>query len=141
MTAGEWGYGKADTESFDADRRGGGAPEGDHGAVGDAGRRLARRREEGRLRWHGIHHGIRGRGAPLDEVVEEKGVRVLIEPSAILFLLGTEMDFKSDKLNSGFVFNNPNQTSACGCGTSVEIAPSSKADAVSNHPDTNRQKT
>jgi iron-sulfur cluster assembly protein len=58
---------------------------------------------------------------PIDEAVEDKGVRILIEPSAILFLLGTEMDFKSDKLTSGFVFNNPNQTSACGCGTSVEI--------------------
>ena len=60
---------------------------------------------------------------PVDEVVEDKGVRILIEPSAILYLLGTEMDFKSDKLTSGFVFNNPNQTSACGCGTSVEIRP------------------
>jgi iron-sulfur cluster assembly protein len=60
---------------------------------------------------------------PLDEVVEDKGVRILIEPSAILYLLGTEMDFKSDKLTSGFVFNNPNQTSSCGCGTSVEIQP------------------
>jgi iron-sulfur cluster assembly protein len=58
---------------------------------------------------------------PIDEAVEDKGVRILIEPSAILFLLGIEMDFKSDKLTSGFVFNNPNQTSACGCGTSVEI--------------------
>ena len=62
---------------------------------------------------------------PIDEVVEDKGVRILIEPSAILFLLGTEMDFKSDKLTSGFVFNNPNQTSACGCGTSVEIRAAS----------------
>ena len=60
---------------------------------------------------------------PIDEVVEEKGVRILIEPSAILFLLGTEMDWRSDKLTSGFVFNNPNQTSACGCGESVEISP------------------
>jgi iron-sulfur cluster assembly protein len=60
---------------------------------------------------------------PLDEVVEEKGVRLLIEPAAILYLLGTEMDFKTDKLTSGFVFNNPNQTSACGCGTSVELQP------------------
>ncbi len=60
---------------------------------------------------------------PLDEVVEDKGVRILIEPSAILYLLGTEMDFKADKLTSGFVFSNPNQTSACGCGTSVEIQP------------------
>ncbi len=60
---------------------------------------------------------------PTDEVVEDRGVRILIEPSAILYLLGTEMDFKTDKLTSGFVFNNPNQTSACGCGTSVEIQP------------------
>jgi len=63
------------------------------------------------------------KAAPMDEVVEEKGVRILIDPSAILFLLGTEMDYKSDKLKSGFVFNNPNQTSACGCGESVEINP------------------
>ncbi len=60
---------------------------------------------------------------PLDEVVEDKGVKVLIDPKAILFLLGTEMDYKSDKLSAGFVFNNPNQTSACGCGESVEITP------------------
>ncbi len=60
---------------------------------------------------------------PRDEVVEEKGVRLLIDPSAILFLLGTEMDYRTDKLTSGFVFNNPNQTSACGCGESVEIQP------------------
>ncbi len=60
---------------------------------------------------------------PRDEVVEEKGVRILIDPSAILFLLGTEMDFKSDKLKSGFVFNTPNQTSSSGCGESVELSP------------------
>src|SRR5271165_6715353 len=60
---------------------------------------------------------------PFDEVIEEKGVRILVDPSAILFLLGTEMDWRSDKLTSGFVFNNPNQTSACGCGESVEIQP------------------
>jgi iron-sulfur cluster assembly protein len=60
---------------------------------------------------------------PIDEVVEDKGVRILIEPSAILFLLGTEMDYRADKLTSGFVFRNPNQTSACGCGESVEISP------------------
>ncbi len=60
---------------------------------------------------------------PIDEVVEDKGVRILIEPSAVLFLLGTEMDYRADKLTSGFVFNNPNQTSACGCGESVEIKP------------------
>ena len=60
---------------------------------------------------------------PMDEVVEEKGERILIDPSAILFLLGTEMDYRSDKLSSGFVFKNPNQTGACGCGESVEIHP------------------
>ena len=60
---------------------------------------------------------------PSDEVVEDKGVKVLIDPKAILFLLGTEMDFQSTKLSSTFVFNNPNQTSACGCGESVAITP------------------
>jgi iron-sulfur cluster assembly protein len=60
---------------------------------------------------------------PHDEVVEDKGVKVLIDPKAIMFLLGTEMDFKADKLSSGFVFNNPNQTAACGCGESVSIEP------------------
>ena len=60
---------------------------------------------------------------PSDEVVEDKGVRLLVDPKAVLFLLGTEMDFKVDKLSSGFVFNNPNQTSACGCGESVALTP------------------
>ena len=60
---------------------------------------------------------------PTDEVVEDKGVRLLIDPKAVLFLLGTEMDYKTDKLSSQFVFNNPNQTSACGCGESVAITP------------------
>ena len=60
---------------------------------------------------------------PLDEVVEDKGVTILIEPKAILFLLGTEMDYEEDKLSAGFVFNNPNQTDACGCGESVTIVP------------------
>ena len=60
---------------------------------------------------------------PSDEVVEDKGVRLLIDPKAVLFLLGTEMDYKTDKLSSQFVFNNPNQTSACGCGESVAITP------------------
>jgi iron-sulfur cluster assembly protein len=58
-----------------------------------------------------------------DEVVEDKGVKILIDPKAILFLLGTEMDYKIEKLKAGFVFNNPNQTSACGCGESVAITP------------------
>ncbi len=63
---------------------------------------------------------------PLDEVIEDKGVKLLIDPKAVLFLLGTEMDFKVDKLSSGFVFNNPNQTSACGCGESVALTPASE---------------
>jgi iron-sulfur cluster assembly protein len=62
---------------------------------------------------------------PLDEVIADRGVRLLIDPKAVLFLLGTEMDFKIDKLSSGFVFKNPNQTSACGCGESVAITPAS----------------
>jgi iron-sulfur cluster assembly protein len=62
-----------------------------------------------------------------DEVVEEKGVRVLIDPKAVLFLLGTEMDYRSEKLSAQFVFNNPNQTSACGCGESVQLKPASDA--------------
>ena len=61
--------------------------------------------------------------APHDEVVEDKGVKVLIDPKAVLFLLGTRMDFRTTKLSSGFVFENPNQTSACGCGESVAITP------------------
>ena len=61
--------------------------------------------------------------SPLDEVIEDKGVRILIDPKAVLFLLGTEMDYKIDKLSAQFVFNNPNQTSACGCGKSVELTP------------------
>jgi iron-sulfur cluster assembly protein len=64
---------------------------------------------------------------PTDEVVEDKGVRILIDPKAVLFLLGTEMDFKVDKLAAQFVFNNPNQVSACGCGESVELAPANEA--------------
>jgi iron-sulfur cluster assembly protein len=60
---------------------------------------------------------------PHDEVIEDKGVRLLIDPKAVLFLLGTEMDYRVDKLSAQFVFNNPNQTSACGCGESVAITP------------------
>ncbi|MEQ1753058.1 MAG: iron-sulfur cluster assembly accessory protein [Micropepsaceae bacterium] len=58
---------------------------------------------------------------PLDEVVEDRGVKILIDPKAILFLIGTEMDFVRDKMQARFVFNNPNQTSACGCGESVAL--------------------
>ena len=67
-----------------------------------------------------------------DEVVEDKGVKVLVDPKAVLFLLGTEMDFKVDKLSSTFVFNNPNQTSACGCGESVQLTPASSSRSQEN---------
>jgi iron-sulfur cluster assembly protein len=60
---------------------------------------------------------------PKDEVVVDKDVRILIDPKAVLFLLGTEMDYKADKLSAQFVFNNPNQESACGCGESVLLKP------------------
>ena len=60
---------------------------------------------------------------PLEEVVEDKGVQIFIDPKAILFLIGTEMDFVREKLGARFVFNNPNQTAACGCGESVSITP------------------
>jgi iron-sulfur cluster assembly protein len=64
---------------------------------------------------------------PLDEVVEDKGVKVLIEPQAVLFLLGTVIDYETSKLAAKFVFRNPNETDACGCGESVTIVPA-KAD-------------
>ncbi|QQQ18758.1 iron-sulfur cluster assembly accessory protein [Brevundimonas vitis] len=60
---------------------------------------------------------------PLDEVVEDKGVTILIDPKAILFLIGSEIDYETSKLASKFVFRNPNQTDACGCGESVTIIP------------------
>jgi len=65
---------------------------------------------------------------PHDEIVEDKGVKLLIDPKAVLFLLGTEMDYKTEKLSAQFVFNNPNQTSACGCGESVQLTPAKAAD-------------
>lgn len=60
---------------------------------------------------------------PLDEVIEDKGARVVIEPKAVLFLLGSEIDYESTRLASRFVFRNPNETDACGCGESVTIVP------------------
>lgn len=60
---------------------------------------------------------------PLDEVIEDKGVTILIEPKAVLFLLGTEIDYETSKLSAKFVFRNPNETDACGCGESVTIIP------------------
>jgi iron-sulfur cluster assembly protein len=68
-----------------------------------------------------------------DEVVEDQGAVLLIEPSAIMYLLGTEMDYKTDKLASQFVFNNPNQQGSCGCGESVNLVPVSDAEAPAQH--------
>ena len=58
---------------------------------------------------------------PTDEVVEDRGVKILVDPKAVLFLLGTEMDYKADKMQAQFIFNNPNQVSACGCGELVQL--------------------
>ena len=66
---------------------------------------------------------------PLDEVVEDQGVTILIEPKAILFLVGTEIDYETTKLSSKFVFHNPNETDACGCGESVTIQPAAEREA------------
>lgn len=60
---------------------------------------------------------------PLDEIVEDKGVKILIEPKAVLFLLGSEIDYETSRLAARFVFHNPNETDACGCGESVTIIP------------------
>lgn len=60
---------------------------------------------------------------PLDEVVEDKGVTILVEPKAVLFLIGTEIDYEVSRLSAKFVFRNPNETDACGCGESVTIEP------------------
>jgi iron-sulfur cluster assembly protein len=86
---------------------------------------------------HGLRVGVKNGGCagmsytmdyvdtpdPKDDVVDEKGVRVYVDPKAALFLLGTTMDFQTSKLSSGFIFQNPNQVSACGCGESVELKP------------------
>ena len=69
---------------------------------------------------------------PMDEVVETAGIKLLIDPKASLFLIGTEMDYKTEKLSAQFVFNNPNQTSACGCGESVQLKPAAEAHYASD---------
>ena len=67
---------------------------------------------------------------PLDEVVEDKGAVVLIEPKAVLFLVGSEIDFETTRMASKFVFRNPNETDACGCGESVTIVPATSTEAL-----------
>lgn len=62
-----------------------------------------------------------------DEVIEADGAKVIVDPAAVLYLLGSEMDFKTDKFSAQFVFNNPNQMSACGCGVSVDLRPADDA--------------
>ena len=64
---------------------------------------------------------------PLDEVVEDRGVTIFVEPKSILFLIGSQIDYETTKLSSKFVFRNPNQTDACGCGESVTIVPAAEA--------------
>ena len=66
--------------------------------------------------------------AALDEVVEDKGVTILVDPKAVLFLIGTEIDYEVTRIASKFVFRNPNETDACGCGESVTIIPASVAE-------------
>ena len=101
-------------------------------AAADRVRHLMARREDPAV---GLRVGIRTGGcsgmayrmefaaerAPLDEVVEDKGVTVLIDGKALMFLIGTEMDYVEDKLQSGFVFNNPNEKGRCGCGESFHV--------------------
>ena len=58
---------------------------------------------------------------PNDEVIEEKGVKVFIDPGAIMYLLGTEMDYKKEEFSSSFIFKNPNETERCGCGESFKV--------------------
>ena len=58
---------------------------------------------------------------PSDEVIEDKGVKVFVDPAAVMYLLGTEMDYKKEDFSSSFVFNNPNETERCGCGESFKI--------------------
>ena len=58
---------------------------------------------------------------PNDEVIEEKGVKVFVDAAAVMYLLGTEMDYKKEEFSSSFVFNNPNESERCGCGESFKI--------------------
>ncbi len=65
--------------------------------------------------------------AKYDEVIETNGVKLLVDPMAVMYMFGTVMDWQVDKFSAQFVFNNPNQTSACGCGESVELKPIDKS--------------
>jgi iron-sulfur cluster assembly protein len=58
---------------------------------------------------------------PNDEVIEDKGVKLFVDPGAIMYLLGTEMDYKKDQFSSSFIFKNPNETERCGCGESFKV--------------------
>ncbi len=58
---------------------------------------------------------------PGEQVVEQKGVKIILEPTSLMYLIGTEMDYKSDKLQSGFSFSNPNEKGRCGCGQSFKV--------------------
>jgi len=58
---------------------------------------------------------------PSDEIIEDKGVKVFIDSAAIIYLIGTEMDYKKDEFSSSFVFKNPNETERCGCGESFKV--------------------
>jgi iron-sulfur cluster assembly protein len=71
---------------------------------------------------------------PREDMIEQDGARVFVSPEAVLFLLGTQMDFEQTALRTGFTFNNPNQTSACGCGESVELTPADKSRLEAVHP-------
>ncbi len=70
---------------------------------------------------------------PADDMVESNGAKVYVAPEAVLFLLGTELDYEVTKLRSGFVFNNPNQSSACGCGESVTLVAAELPPEMQKH--------
>jgi iron-sulfur cluster assembly protein len=72
-------------------------------------------------------------GKPREDMVEQGAARVFVAPEAVLYLLGTEMDFEQTALRTGFTFKNPNQTSACGCGESVELMPADKSKLEAAH--------
>lgn len=72
-------------------------------------------------------------GKPREDMVEQGTARVFVAPEAVLYLLGTEMDFEQSALRTGFTFKNPNQTSACGCGESVELMPADKSRLEATH--------